>query len=149
MGEDYVRSMCHDIEDPTFDATAVATNPQRPGAAGPPSSAAAGRPARPTARGPSIIDESHPPVAPAGAASTSSLASRGSDARARPDRPRHDGRSDYSGPLVSDLDFAEFSHSALVRIADEVCLQMHLLYLASARAVCARRRRAAGARDLL
>src|SRR3954471_22485173 len=28
MGEDYVRSMCHDIEDPTFDATAVATNPR-------------------------------------------------------------------------------------------------------------------------
>src|SRR3954449_1788012 len=28
MGESYVRSMCHDIEDPTFDATAVATNPR-------------------------------------------------------------------------------------------------------------------------
>ena len=28
MGEYYVRSMCHDIEDPTFDATAVATNPK-------------------------------------------------------------------------------------------------------------------------
>ncbi|SUA04423.1 Uncharacterised protein [Mycolicibacterium fortuitum] len=26
MGEDYVRGMCHDIEDPTFDATALATN---------------------------------------------------------------------------------------------------------------------------
>ncbi|WP_246209940.1 hypothetical protein [Nocardioides piscis] len=26
MGPDYVRSMCHDIEDPTFDATAIATN---------------------------------------------------------------------------------------------------------------------------
>ena len=32
MGPDYVRSMCHDIEDPTFDATAVASNPQGPGA---------------------------------------------------------------------------------------------------------------------
>ena len=28
MGEEYVVSMCHDIEDPTFDATAVATNPR-------------------------------------------------------------------------------------------------------------------------
>ncbi|NBQ42995.1 MAG: hypothetical protein EBU23_10960, partial [Mycobacteriaceae bacterium] len=28
MGPDYVRGMCHDIEDPTFDATAVATNPK-------------------------------------------------------------------------------------------------------------------------
>ena len=27
-GEDAVRVMCHDIEDPTFDATAVATNPR-------------------------------------------------------------------------------------------------------------------------
>ncbi|CQD23784.1 hypothetical protein BN970_06135 [Mycolicibacterium conceptionense] len=26
MGEEYVRGMCHDIEDPTFDATALATN---------------------------------------------------------------------------------------------------------------------------
>ncbi len=28
MGPDYVTGMCHDIEDPTFDATAVATNPR-------------------------------------------------------------------------------------------------------------------------
>lgn len=27
MGDEMVRGMCHDIEDPTFDATAVATNP--------------------------------------------------------------------------------------------------------------------------
>jgi hypothetical protein len=31
--------------------------------------------------------------------------------------------------LVSDFDFGAFSHSALVRMADEVCLQMHLLNL--------------------
>jgi hypothetical protein len=28
MGDDYVFRMCHTIEDPTFDATAVATNPR-------------------------------------------------------------------------------------------------------------------------
>ena len=28
MGPDYVEAMCHDIEDPTFDATAIATNPR-------------------------------------------------------------------------------------------------------------------------
>ena len=28
MGDDYVHGMCHAIEDPTFDATAVATNPR-------------------------------------------------------------------------------------------------------------------------
>ncbi len=27
MGDEYVTAMCHDIEDPTFDATALATNP--------------------------------------------------------------------------------------------------------------------------
>ena len=43
--------------------------------------------------------------------------------------PDDEGQADYSGELLSDLDFAAFSHSALVRIADEVCLQMHLLNL--------------------
>jgi hypothetical protein len=38
MGEDYVRGMYHDIEGPTFDATAVATNPKGSGAADPPGS---------------------------------------------------------------------------------------------------------------
>ena len=28
MGEEFVHGMCHDIEDPTFDATAVATEPR-------------------------------------------------------------------------------------------------------------------------
>jgi hypothetical protein len=45
------------------------------------------------------------------------------------------GQADYSGPLLSDFDFRAFSHSALVRLADEVCLQMHLLYLSFALAV--------------
>src|SRR6202020_719550 len=49
-----------------------------------------------------------------------------------------EGNADYSGPLLSDLDFGAFSHSALVRMADEVCLQMHLLYLSFAVAVRAR-----------
>ena len=49
-----------------------------------------------------------------------------------------EGQADYSGPLLSDFDFAAFSHSALVRMADEVCLQMHLLNLSFAVAVRAR-----------
>jgi hypothetical protein len=43
--------------------------------------------------------------------------------------PTDDGAADYAGALLSDVDFTAFSHSALVRIADEVCLQMHLLDL--------------------
>jgi hypothetical protein len=46
--------------------------------------------------------------------------------------------AEYSGPVVSDFDFGAYSHSALVRMADEVCLQMHLLYLSFAIAVRAR-----------
>jgi hypothetical protein len=49
--------------------------------------------------------------------------------------PDDEGRADYSGDLVSDFDFAAFSHSALVRMADEVCLQMHLLNLSFVLAV--------------
>jgi hypothetical protein len=52
--------------------------------------------------------------------------------------PSDEGRADYAGPLLSDLDFGEFSHSALVRMVDEVCLQMHLLNLGFVRAVQAR-----------
>ncbi|SGE32276.1 Uncharacterised protein [Mycobacterium tuberculosis] len=44
MGDDYVVGMCHTIEDPTFDATAIATNP-RAGAPHPPAAPQAGRPA--------------------------------------------------------------------------------------------------------
>ena len=52
--------------------------------------------------------------------------------------PGGGGLDDYSGPLLSDLVFADFSHAALVRIADEVCLQMHLLNLGFVRALAAR-----------
>ncbi len=127
MGPEYVRSMCHDIEDPTFDATAVATNPKaqvRP----------IHRPPRlPADRSPHcawtvIIDESHPPVSGIPALAVVQ-ASRAATFELDPIDLADDGLADYSGPLVSDLDFTAFSHSALVRIADEVCLQMHLLNL--------------------
>ncbi len=46
--------------------------------------------------------------------------------------------ADYAGDLVSDLDFSRFSRSALIRIADEVCLQMALLDNSFALALAAR-----------
>lgn len=136
MGDDYVQGMCHDIEDPTFDATAVATNPRaqvrpihRP-------------PRRPADRKPHCawtvtIDESNPQARGIPAldivggtkAATWELA---------PINSADEGLADYSGPLLSDIDFAAFSHSALVRIAEEVCLQMHLLNLSFGIAVRAR-----------
>jgi len=140
MGPDYVRSMCHDIEDPTFDATAVATNPRaqvRPVHRPPRAEAdqSAGR--TPHCEWTVIISDSHPPVSfSEGCLELQS--SRAASVVLDPIDPSSPGRSDYSGPLVSDLDFAEFSHSALVRIADEVSLQMHLLFLGFRRAVSAR-----------
>jgi hypothetical protein len=133
MGPDYVQGMCHDIEDPTFDATAVATNPKaqvRPIHRPPRASADQ----HPHCRWTVIIDESYPPVSgiPAlkivGATRAATTELDGID-------PDDEGEPDYSGPLLSDLDFGAFSHSALVRIADEVCLQMHMLFLSFAIAV--------------
>ena len=133
MGEDYVRSMCHDIEDPTFDATAVATNPKarvRP----------VHRPPRvPADRTPHcawtvVIDESHPPVRQSpdcDALSTSAAALVSLD----PIDPASPGRAAYDGPLLDDVDLPALSHSALVRVADEVALQWHLLALSFVRAL--------------
>jgi hypothetical protein len=136
MGADYVQGMCHDIEDPTFDATAVATNAKaqvRP----------IHRPPRlPADRKPHcawtvIIDESHPEAQsiPALDIVAETRAARWQLAAID---TTDEGRADYSGPLLSDFDFAAYSHSALVRIADEVCLQMHLLNLSFGIAVRAR-----------
>lgn len=127
MGEDYVVSMCHDIEDPTFDATAVATNPHaqvrpvhRP-------------PRRPADRSPHcawtvVIDPSHPPVSESEGCRVVGR-SVAAMLELDPIDPSETGEPGYTGPLLADLDFSAFSHSALVRMADEVCLQMHLLDL--------------------
>ena len=136
MGDEYVFGMCHTIEDPTFDATAVATNPRaqmRP----------VHRPPRvPSDRHPHcawtvIIDESNPAAESIPAVDIVQQTRAATWELGAIDRS-DEGLADYSGPLVSDLDFGAFSHSALVRMADEVCLQMHLLYLSFAVAVRAR-----------
>ncbi|WP_141582863.1 hypothetical protein [Actinomadura sp. WMMA1423] len=144
MGEDYVRSMCHDIEDPTFDATAVATNPK-----------AQVRPLHRPPRSPAdrhphcawtvIIDESYPPAQGIPLLADNER-SRAATLELAPIDPADDGLADYSGPLLSDLDFAAFSRSALARIADEVCLQMHLLNRAFTLSVA---KRATDAAELL
>jgi hypothetical protein len=136
MGEDYVRAMCHDIEDPTFDATAVATHRRaqiRPLHRPPYDAPRDGAVCRWTI----VIDDSHPEAQdlPGLAAIRASVAA--STALA-PIDPTDEGRADYTGPVMSDFPAEEFSHSALVRIADELCLQMQLLDLSFAQAVRAR-----------
>jgi hypothetical protein len=140
MGDDYVFGMCHTIEDPTFDATAVATNPRaqmRP----------IHRPPRtPADRHPHCawtvtIDNSYPEAESIPAVRTL-RETRAANWELDPIDGSELGQADYSGPLVSDFDFGAYSRSALMRMAEEVCLQMHLLNLSYAIAV---RKRAADA----
>ncbi|NUS45293.1 MAG: hypothetical protein HOQ24_16585 [Mycobacteriaceae bacterium] len=146
MGAEFVVAMCHDIEDPTFDATAAATNPRarvRP----------VYRPPRtPADRTPHcawtvVIDPAATPIPEhpdTGRLSKSAAA----QLDPTPLDPADPGRSDYRGPLLSDLRFEDFSRSALVRIADEVALQHHLLALGFRHAVT-ERLGAAGALDVV
>lgn len=137
MGEEYVEAMCHAIEDPTMDATALATDPRarmrplhRP-------------PRRPADRTPHCewvvdIDESRDPIPWPDhtlAIGTTAAATFGA---VTPIHPDEDGAADYAGAIVSDVDFSSFSRSALVRIAEEVCLQWHLLVLSFVKAVAGR-----------
>jgi len=146
MGEDYVRSMCHDIEDPTFDATAVATNAKaqvRPIHRPP----RASTDQHPHCRWTVVIDEAHDPVTPL-PPYYEVEPKRAVTVELDPIRSGGEGLDDYSGPLVADLDFAAFSHAALVRIADEVCLQMHLLNLSFGIAVARRATSVEQAREI-
>lgn len=136
MGDEYVFGMCHTIEDPTFDATAVATNPRAQ--------------MRPIHRPPRVPADRHPhcawtvvidnsyPEAESIPALDIVRQTRAATWELDPIDRSDEGQSDYAGALLSDFDFGSFSHSALVRMADEVCLQMHLLYLSFAIAVRAR-----------
>ena len=127
MGDEFVVAMCHDIEDPTFDATAAASNARaqvRP----------IHRPPRtPTDRTPHChwtvtIAEDHPALPyPELATALGETAAAGVELDDI--GPADTGRSDYAGPLLADLRFEDFSRPALVRIAQEVCLQWHLLSL--------------------
>jgi hypothetical protein len=127
MGEDYVQGMCHTIEDPTFDATAVATNPRaqvRP----------LHRPPRvPADRHPHChwtvtIDESHEPVV---AHPNVALVERSLAAQCVVDDPgastEPGGWDDYSGAFDPDFALEDLSQRALVVTLQEVAIQSHLL----------------------
>jgi hypothetical protein len=122
MGDELVHTMCHHIEDPTFDATAAATNPRarmRP----------IHRPPRvPAGRNPhcawtvTIEDSEEPlPYPPQTEWTASTQAATWTDVTAID--ASEEGRGDYRGPLLADLNFTEWSASALARMAEEVCLR--------------------------
>jgi hypothetical protein len=125
-GEDRVVGMCHHIEDPTFDATAYATNPRariRP----------IHRPPRmPADRHPHChwtitIDPSNDPVGPA--KHTQRVSSL--PLAAVPAEPPVDGDSggmpDYAGEFRPDFRLPDLSRGALVAVAREFQMQCHLL----------------------
>lgn len=127
MGERMVTHMCHDIEDPTFDATAIATNPKarfRP----------IHRPPRvPAGRQPHCAwsvtiepDRDELPIP-----QQAELIGRTNAARIQldPIDATEEGISDYSGPLTNDVQFRQWSRSALLRIVNEFAIQQHLLSL--------------------
>jgi len=130
---DMVKLMCHDIEDPTFDATAAATNPRmvmrpihRPPRIDGPAGNGAGR--WPHCRWSVAIGEEnqpyeqHPNLA---------IVAKSKLATIPVDRPSKDGEpggwSDYSGPFDPGCQLADFSHSALVALIQEFAVQTHLL----------------------
>ena len=128
-----VKLMCHDIEDPTFDATAAATNPRmvmrpihRPPRVDGPIGNGAGR--WPHCRWSVSIGEhnqpyeQHPNLA---IVAESKLASVPIEVPASDGEPG--GWPDYSGPFDPGCQLADFSHRALVALDQEFAVQAHLL----------------------
>jgi hypothetical protein len=124
-GEERVRGMCHTIEDPTFDATAYATNPRariRP----------LHRPPRvPVDRLPHChwtirIDPANDPVGPA--KNTRAVAELPLARIVNEVAPaRDEGWTDYARDVVPDFKLGMLSSATLAAVAREFQIQEHLL----------------------
>jgi hypothetical protein len=132
MGEEYVHGMCHAIEDPTFDATAVATNPRaqvRP--LHRPPRVPAGR--EPHCHWTITIDPANPAVE---AHPFLAIVEQSKIATIAIDEPAPSaetgGWDDYSGEFDPDFELEDLSHRALVVALQEVAVQSHLLLRAFA-----------------
>ena len=138
FGEQHMKHMCHDIEDPTFDATAAATHPCM-------KMRAIHRPPRvPADRYPAcrwsvfIGDETEPFTQHAnlelvGAAKAASVPVEVPAVDAEPG-----GWSDYAGAFDLHFQLEDLGHRALVVVNQEFALQSHLL--ARAFLLCATQR---------
>ncbi|MFN2538629.1 MAG: hypothetical protein ABR549_10845, partial [Mycobacteriales bacterium] len=125
MGEQFVHGMCHTIEDPTFDATAGATNPLAQ--------------VRPIHRPPRVPADRVPHCAwrvdvVAGGSDVQPTELEGVvslSAAAQLPLPSYDGAGpgwhDYSGPFDPDFCLEDLSLSGLRVVLDELALQSHLL----------------------
>ena len=140
MGDELVEAMCHDIEDPTFPATACATNPRaRVLPVHRPPRVPADR--HPHCRWTVEIDEANEPEAePTEAIRLARTRAAGlllADPGPPPDpgASTDDGRWRYDGALEDDLDLGSFAAPVLAAVDDEICLQGHLLVLSFGLAV--------------
>jgi hypothetical protein len=128
-GEDLVFNMCHTIEDPTFDATAVATNRRaqtRP-VHRPPRLDLVG-PVQPHCEWTVTIDPAHDLVADHPLLSrVEQSALAGLEIHRPTADPDDDGLSRYDGPVLAEPHLELFSRDALVVISKEVAIQVHLL----------------------
>ena len=126
LGETFVLSMCHHIEDPTFDATAVATNPRariRP----------IHRPPRhPAGRTPhchwtATIDPGVEPVVEIPLTQQVRTSRLAQVERAVPPPTEAGGLDDYSGEFVPELQLEDLGQRALMTVVGEFGVQGHLL----------------------
>jgi hypothetical protein len=138
FGEARVKAMCHDIEDPTFDATAAATHPRmkmRP-IHRPPRNPAGRYPA---CRWSVFIDdeatpyEQHPNLERVGRSKLAQIETIVPSSDGEPG-----GWSDYSGPFDPGFQLEDLSHRALIELLQEFAVQSHLL--ARAFLLCAEQR---------
>ncbi len=135
LGPEFVVTMCHHIEDPTFDATASATNPRarmRP----------VHRPPRiPADRLPHCnwtveIDPAAEPLSePEGARWLATSKAAAIELVTPAHANDLGGYTDYDREMDPDLRLEAFSQPTLVRILDELALQGHLLARSYMRAV--------------
>lgn len=125
-GEEQVFGMCHTIEDPTFDATALATNPRariRP----------IHRPPRvPADRAPHCrwtieIDPTNDPVGPIPLTDLVAKLPLASVPNEPPPDREPGGMTDYRGPFHPAFRLADLSYGALIAVAREFQVQSHLL----------------------
>ncbi|HMQ26377.1 MAG TPA: hypothetical protein PKA98_10350 [Acidimicrobiales bacterium] len=125
LGDEMTKGMCHDIEDPTFDATAIATNPRaqvRP-VHRPPGVPKGGPHCHWTVR----IRPEHPEVTQhpmLEVVERSHLAALANDP---PPSAEPGGWEDYARPFDPHFELEDLSHRALALVGREFAIQGHLL----------------------
>jgi hypothetical protein len=125
-GADAVKVMCHDIEDPTFNATAIATNARA-------RMVPVHRPPRvPADRVPHcewtvFIDPDADEVTEPDITRLLGSTRLAAVAIERPVGTEPGGMDDYSGPIFEQLQLEQLSHAALVVVCSELAVQVHLL----------------------